>query len=102
MKTNDFILIEQFCKHHEIEISFINSLQQFGLIEVIVIENNQYLSSEQLKDLEKMVRFHYELNINIEGIDAIAHLLKQIDQLQQELVSVKNKLSLFESIPLLK
>lgn len=95
METKDYILIAQFCKHHNIEISFVDSLQQYGLIEVVVIENDQYLMPEQLKELEKMMRFHYDLNINLEGIDAIAHLLKRIEALQQELQATKNRLSVF-------
>jgi MerR HTH family regulatory protein len=39
---------------------------------------------------------HYELDINLEGIDAIATLLKKIDALEQELIATKNKLRVFE------
>lgn len=96
METKNLILIEQLCSHHNIEVSFVNSLHEFGLIEIVVIEDNKYLSHEQLKDIEKMMRFHYELEINMEGIDAISNLLLKIDNLQQELTDAKNKLSLFE------
>ena len=97
MEVNNLVLIEQFCMYHQVEFSFINSLHQFGLIEVVIVENNKYLSHEQLKDVEKMVHFHYELNINLEGIDAISNLLKQIKDLQQELCTTKNKLGLLDS-----
>lgn len=96
METKNLILIEQLCSHHNIEVSFINSLHEFGLIEIVVIEDNKYLSHEQLKDIEKMMRLHYELEINMQGIDAISNLLVQINNLQQELTVAKNKLSLFE------
>lgn len=96
METKNLILIEQLCSHHNIEISFVNSLHEFGLIEIVVIEDNKYLSHEQLKDIEKMMRLHYELEINMEGIDAISNLLLQINNLQQELTVAKNKLRLFE------
>ena len=96
METNNLILIEQFCEHHNIEFSFIDSLHQFGLIEVIIENNNRYLQHEQLKDVEKMMRFHYELDINMEGIDAISNLLKRINNLQGELVTIQNKLRLYE------
>ena len=43
-----------------------------------------------------MMRMHYDLDINMEGIDVIAHLLKRIDSLQQELKMAKNRLRLFE------
>lgn len=96
METKNLILIEQLCSHHNIEVSFVNSLHEFGLIEIVVIEDNKYLSHEQLKDIEKMMRLHYELEINMEGIDAISNLLLQINNLQQELIVAKNKLRLFE------
>ena len=96
METRDLILIEHFCANHEIEFSFIDSLQVFGLIEVVVHEDNKYLPQDQLKEVEKMMRMHYDLDINMEGIDVIAHLLKRIDSLQQELKMAKNRLRLFE------
>ena len=95
METNNLILIEQLCIHHNIEFSFINTLQEFGLIEVIIIEDNKYLANEKIKDVEKMMRLHFELDINMEGIDAISNLLQQIDNLQKELISAKNKLRLY-------
>lgn len=96
METKNLILIEQFCMHHDIEFSFINSLHDFGLIEVIELNDAKYLANEQLKDVEKMMRLHYELDINLEGIDAISNLLKQIGDLQRELIATQNKLRLFE------
>ena len=42
------------------------------------------------------IRFHYELNINMEGIDVISNLLFQINELKQGLIKAKNTLSLFE------
>lgn len=96
METNNLILIEQLCIHHNIEFSFINTLQEFGLIEVIIIEDNKYIANKKIKDIEKMMRLHFELDINMEGIDAISNLLLQIDNLQKELISTKNKLRLYE------
>ncbi len=97
METKNLILIEQFCSNHNAEFSFINALHELGLIEVVVIENNRYLTHEQLKDIEKMIYFHYELKINIEGIDAISNLLKQVNALQHELIVTKNKLRFFDT-----
>ena len=96
METRDLILIEHFCANHEIEFSFIDSLHQFGLIEVIIHEDNKYIHQEQLNDVEKMMRMHYELDINMEGIDVISHLLKRMNSLQKELIETQNKLRLFK------
>ena len=96
METRDLILIEHFCANHELEFSFIDSLHQFGLIEVIIHDDQKYLHQEQLKEVEKMMRMHYELDINMEGIDVISHLLKRMNSLQKELIETQNKLRLYE------
>jgi hypothetical protein len=95
MKTSNLIRIEQVCAHCNVDVSFIQSLHEFGHIELVVENNDHYIPDEQLKSLESLIYFHTELQINIEGIDAIAHLLKNIEQLQNELVVTKNKLSLY-------
>lgn len=97
MESENLILIEHFCLYNRVDISFIDALNNIGLIECIEIENNKYLKNEQLKNLEKMIEFHYLLNINIEGIEVIDNLLNQINTLQQELARAHNKLSIFES-----
>jgi len=97
METRDLILIEHFCANQEIEISFIDSLNEFGLIDVIIHENNKYLAQEHLKEVEKMMRMHYDLDINMEGIDVISHLLKRIHYLKDELRITQNKLRLYEN-----
>lgn len=96
METENLILINKICSHHNIEVSFVYALQEFGLIEVVEVADNQYLSNEQLEGFEKIIRLHYELNINLEGIDAIAHLLQRMESLQEELIAAKNKLTLLD------
>lgn len=95
MKTNNLIRIKQVCTHYKVDNSFISALQDLGHIKVIARQNDQYIFQDQLKELESMIYFYTELKINIEGIDAIAHLLKQIRDLQDELSITKNKLSLY-------
>lgn len=96
MEKNNLILVETFCSNCEVEFSFIDSLNEHGIIEIIVYEDKKYISNDQLKAVERAIQFHYELNINLEGIDAISNLLNQIDTLQQELIIAKNKLRLFD------
>jgi chaperone modulatory protein CbpM len=92
MKNENLIAVEEFCTYYKIESSFIHSLVTHGLIEITLIEETHYLMKDQIKDVEKMVRMHYELDINIEGIEAISHLLQRIDRLQEELTILKNRL----------
>ena len=96
MENGHLISTEVFCSNHKIEIAFINSLQEYGLVEVTTIQETSYIDPDQLKNLEKILRLYYDLDINIEGIEAITHLLNRVNDMQDEINMLKNKLSLFE------
>ena len=64
MNRHDLIPAHLFCTSHHIEISFINDLQQQGLLQAEVIEGEVYMHPEALPSLEKMMHFHYDLDIN--------------------------------------
>lgn len=102
MDTTQLITIQQFCRHYNVPKSFINALHEYELIEITITDNTNYLKVNQLNDLEKMARMHYELDINIEGIDVIYNLLKQLEHLQTEITMLKNKLNIYEDINLNK
>jgi hypothetical protein len=97
MQREYLIAVNEFCACHKIEISFISSLQRNGLIEVVTVKENLYIDPEQLQQLEKFVHLYYELDINLEGIETIMHLLKRIKSLHDENIELKNKLMLYES-----
>ena len=92
MSTKNLILLNNLCTHYNVEISFFNSLNEFGLVEIISVEEVQYIHLNKITDLEKMIRIHQELNVNIEGIDVVLNLLEKIEELQNELIITKNKL----------
>lgn len=92
----DLILALEFCNCHHIEISFINSLHKSGLIEITTIKEDTFIHRSQLLELEKMVHLHYELDINIEGIETIIHLLGSINDMQNNILELENRLRLFE------
>ena len=80
----DLISQEECCVQYNIELSFIQALGEYGLLEITTVAETAYVHTEQLLELEKFIRLHYDLNINMEGIDAIAHLLGKLSSLQQK------------------
>ncbi|SFA92843.1 MerR HTH family regulatory protein [Flavobacterium swingsii] len=98
MSNENLILIDQFCLHHDINMTFITGLHDYGMIEIIVVEEKQYFPHEQLAQVEKMIRLHYELEINLEGIDTIMTLLQQIENLQTELINRQNRINFLERL----
>ena len=97
MKKENLIAVNEFCINHRIDNSFINALQQTGLITITFVEDNAFIDTAQLQQVEKFVCFYYELDINLEGIETIARLLHQIESLQEEIIALKNRLNLYES-----
>jgi len=85
------------CSHYQLEISFIDTLNHMGLIRVETIEQNQFIHQDQVSDLEKIIRLHNELDVNLEGIDIVFNLLEKERELRQELNMLKNKLRLYEN-----
>lgn len=98
MQTDDLIPAKEFCTLYKAELSFITYLHQFGLIEITSIEETYYIPRVQLSKLEQLVRLYYDLDINLEGIDAITHLLERVKNLQSEITTLKNRLSLYEKV----
>ena len=91
-----YISIIEFCDCYRVEASFIQSLAEHGLIQTIVIEEGEYVEQEQIRELERMMRLHYDLEINLQGIDAINHLLDRVSKLQREVRALQNRLRRFE------
>lgn len=86
------VAIDDICVHHHTDVQFISTLSDYGLVEITTVEARQYISLEQMRQLERLLRLHNDLHINPEGIDAIAHLLERIEDMQQELNAMRRKL----------
>jgi hypothetical protein len=98
MQKEELIPAIEFCTSHNLEISFIQSLDQYGLVETTTIEEAIYFPVSQLEQAERMVRLYAELGINMEGIDAIKHLLRKVEDMQDEIATLKSRLSLYEQV----
>ncbi|MEO8253254.1 MAG: chaperone modulator CbpM [Flavobacterium sp.] len=96
MNSEELVLIDLFCQHHSIELNFISAIKEYGLIEVIIVEEKEYFSAKQLSSVEKIIRLHYDLEINLEGIDVILNLLNQIEDYKRQLLTHQNRVAFFE------
>jgi chaperone modulatory protein CbpM len=97
MQTEELISAEEFCIHHSIELAFIYSLKESGLVNIIHIEEKIFVPASQLNHLEKIVRLYYEMDINLEGIETITYLLQRLNEMQQQVVSLTNRLQVYEN-----
>jgi hypothetical protein len=97
MSTTHLIAVNEFCIYHNIQLSFIESLQQSGLITVVIQEEQLFVEENELPQLEKMVRLHHEMDINLEGIETITYLLQRMNDMQRQIAELNKRLSLYEN-----
>ena len=94
MEQEELIPAKDFCIHHNVEYSFISSLENSGLISIKSVKRSSFIHVDEMHKLEKFVRLHYDLDINLEGIETINYLLERIESMQQEIVTLRNKIDL--------
>ena len=89
---DDLIIISDYCDKCHIEPSFIDLLQEGGLIDIQTEGGERCLLFSQLPDVERYSRMYYDLSIHMEGIDAIHHLLERIGEMQREIIRLRSRL----------
>lgn len=94
--NTELIIIKEYCIQNQIDPEFITQLENEGLIQVNIIENEQYIHVSQLNLLDQYIRWHYDLAINIEGIDVIQNLLNKISDMQKEIFHLREQLRLID------
>lgn len=74
---------EDIIRLYNIEITFFNELESNGLIITEVINNTTYLHYDQLSNFERFTNWHYDLEVNMAGLEIIHRLLQQIEELKR-------------------
>ena len=68
----------------------------FGIATLNESHYTWVLSRLAIELTEQYTRMYYDLSINMEGIDAIHHLLGRMEEMQKEIARLRNRLSLYE------
>lgn len=97
MKVNR-LLFSECLRIYEVEESFIESLHEVGLIQVVVSNEEKFIEYDELSDFEQFIRWYYEMDINVEGIDALRHVLEKVKSLQTEIDLLRSELHFYKSI----
>lgn len=89
MATSKKISVDQLCMYYEVETAFVHALNDHGLINLTKSKKGHEIHFEHLADFERFVHLHYELEINMAGLEAITHLLDRVKLLQQEIKQLR-------------
>jgi chaperone modulatory protein CbpM len=98
MSSEELISAGDFCTFYQVDLSFIQTLHDSGLIGITVMDGAAYLPAGELPALEKFVRWHYELSINPEGIEALSHVLQRMNRLMDENRALRGRLRRLERL----
>lgn len=96
MDQLNYISIQKIILHYPIEDSFVWELHYNKMITIISINKEHFIHENDLNKLEKIIRIYLDLDINIEGIDVVFNLLKEIEELKEKLKKLENKLTIFD------
>lgn len=78
------ISIEQVIQIYKIDDHFLKELITSELLHPETENSIQYIIYEELPHLERFSNWHYDLEINLPGIEIIHKLLNQMEELKNE------------------
>ena len=91
------ITVNDFCVYHNVEYTFIDYLADAGLVKVTTVNKTNCIPLDEIQKLERLVRLHNELEINEPGLATINNLLQKLEDMEQEMSDLRNKLKVYES-----
>lgn len=84
---------EELVKIYNIEITFFDELVSSGLLNIQTENEIRYLMYEDLPNFERFANWHYDLEINLPGLEVIHDMLQKMNDLRQINRELMNKLS---------
>lgn len=84
---------EELVKIYNVEITFFDELVNSGLLNIHTENEIRYVMYEDLPMFERFTNWHYDLEINLPGLEVIHEMLKKMDDLRQRNRELMNKLS---------
>lgn len=91
------LLYSECLRIYGIEESFIEALHDSGLIHV-VHEEERFIEYDELSHFEQFIRWHYDMDINVEGIEALHYMLDRVRRLQSEVDELRKELQFYRTI----
>ena len=84
---------DELVKIYNVEITFFDELVDVGLLNVETENEIRYLLYDDLPVFERFTNWHYDLEINLPGLEVINDMLLRIKKLKKENRDLMNKLS---------
>lgn len=96
--TENRILYRECIRIYKVQESFIESLCELGLIQVLESNSELFVQYNELEELEQFVRWHNDMDINPEGIEALYYMLDRVKSLQSKVEALQSELSFYRDL----
>ena len=81
---NERISVEEIIRLYKIDYTFLDQLIDSELLHPQTENSIRYIIYEELPHLERFANWHYDLDVNLPGIEIIHKLLNQMEELRNE------------------
>ena len=81
---NERISLEEIIRLYKIDYTFLDQLIDSELLHPQTENSIRYIIYEELPHLERFDNWHYDLDVNLPGIEIIHKLLNQMEELRNE------------------
>jgi predicted ribosome quality control (RQC) complex YloA/Tae2 family protein len=85
MSERQLISVLELCRSYELDIAIMIEFADAGLYTPLIEEQEWFLDSEELPELESLIRLFQSFEISPEGLDVIRHLRRQVKDLRAQL-----------------
>lgn len=96
MEQQEWISAELFCTQYHVDLALVRAIGDIGLVEINATEDQVLVPADMLPEMERILRLHTDLGINLEGIEAIESLLQRLRALQEQLRILQSRLKVYE------
>ena len=96
MEEKVLVNVKEIMIHHQLDETFINQVESYQLVSFVIKNSQKFIIAEEMPRMEKIIRLHYDLEINMEGIEVIKNILDKMEALQDEVRKLQNRLNIYE------
>ncbi len=84
MSEQTRVSIRELGQFYDLDIEVLIEFGEVGLYNPLIEQQEWFLDSEELPELESLIRLHQRFSISAEGLDVIRHLRHQITELREQ------------------
>lgn len=86
-----FITIKELAAFHNIEEGYIMEFVHIGIIPAHKKKSVMHIHLEDIDELERAIRLHRDLEVNLQGVEIICRLRNRIANLEEEMSLLRLK-----------